>query len=168
MSIIARTSACLRFADKDAFEVLVPDALTAVLGRPPTRFVIRGQPRTTPKGTVLRTSDGAPLLADFSAWHFRVEDREPGDLDGQIRELFGALTSDLSIWRDLAVFDPDLFVGVFMEEANEGLNISVDCLDILASRGVRLDLDIYGEAGSLDDLLLPPTDLVHRERPRPS
>ena len=105
MSDVAMTSAGLRFSDRDAFEILVPDTLTAALGRPPTHSYIRGQPMTNKRGKVLRTPDGAPILARFSAWQYGVESREPGDLDGQIRELFGALTSDLSVWRGLAVFN---------------------------------------------------------------
>ena len=75
----------------------------------------------------------------------------PGDLDGQIRELFGSLTSDLDVWRELAAkYRPNLFVGCFMEEENEGIEVSPESLAILAERGIRLDLDIYDPPGPDD------------------
>jgi hypothetical protein len=73
-------------------------------------------------------------------------------LDGQIREMFDSLTPDLNTWRDLAAkYDPDLFVGMFMKETNEGIDIGADCLAMLAARGVRLSLDIYGPWETPDD-----------------
>jgi hypothetical protein len=55
------------------------------------------------------------------------------------------LTADLSVWRALAAkYKPDLFVGLFLKESYEGIEISAECLDILSSRGVSLGLCIYG------------------------
>ncbi len=66
-------------------------------------------------------------------------------MDRQIREVFGSLTSDLNVWRELSSkYTPDLFVGLFMEQTNEGIEVSVDCLAMLAERGVTLSLDVYG------------------------
>lgn len=133
MVLISRTTAGLRFFGDD----LDPDILTAGLGQTPTSSVTKGQVikgRTTEFDRVAKTG----------RWGFRVEDREPGDLDGQIRELFGALTADLSIWRELsAKYETDLFVGMFMERSNEMLEISAESLEQLSSRGVSLMLDIY-------------------------
>lgn len=78
-------------------------------------------------------------------WIFRVDRREPGNLDRQIREVFGSLTPDLNAWRELSSkYSPDLFVGLFLEQTNEGIEVSVDCLAMLAERGVTLSLDVYG------------------------
>ncbi len=143
MSQIAATSIGLRFLDRDAGPELVPAALTAALGAPPTRFAIKGEPMMR-AGKIIGASSGAPVIARFNSWHYDVPRCEPGDLDGQIRELFAALTQDLSVWRPLAAtYRPDLFVGLFMREFNEGMAVSSACLGILAERGVSLDLDIY-------------------------
>ncbi|NOT42117.1 MAG: DUF4279 domain-containing protein [Alphaproteobacteria bacterium] len=68
------------------------------------------------KGDVITNkTTGSVRVAKAGSWLFEVERREPGDLDGQIKELFGALTQDLSAWRTLAAkYKPDLFVGMFM------------------------------------------------------
>jgi hypothetical protein len=52
-----------------------------------------------------------------------------------------------------ARFDPDLFVGLFMAEFNEGIEISPDCLAILGERRVTLDLDVYGSENDPDGVL---------------
>ncbi len=140
---VGKTRAGLRFADRQAARVLVPDVLTAALGRSPTSSAVKGEP-VTRKGKVMREAGGAPVLARFNAWTYAVDEREPGDLDGQIGTLFGALTDDLSIWRPLsAAFAPDLFVGVFMKQGCERLGVGAERLGILSGRGVSLGLDVY-------------------------
>ena len=142
MPVIAMTMASLRFYGDD----LVVDELTAAMGRPPTGSMTKGEPIVR-KGKVRTASDGTPLIASMNRWQYSVARRKPGDLDGQIRELFGALTDDLAVWRSLARFHPDLFVGLFMKEENEGVDVSAECLAVLASRGVVLSLDIYEPPG---------------------
>jgi len=131
--VIAETSISLRYFGDD----LIPDALTSALGKPPTTATTKGE-------VITGKTTGRVRVAKSGSWLYKVERREPGDLDGQIHELFGALTTDLSVWRALAAkYKPDLFVGLFLKESNEGIEISAECLDILASRGVFLSLDVY-------------------------
>ena len=137
MAVIAETSICLRYFGDD----LVPDALTAALGKAPTKSTTKGE-------TITNKATGSVRAARSGSWLYSVERREPGDLDGQIKELFDALTADLAVWRTLAAkYKPDLFVGLFLKESNEGIEIGAECLDILSSRGVSLSLDIYGPTG---------------------
>jgi uncharacterized protein DUF4279 len=134
MALIAETSICLRYFGDD----LVPDALTSALGKAPTKSTTKGE-------IVTNKATGSVRVAKSGSWLYSVERREPGDLDGQIKELFDALTADLSVWGALAAkYKPDLFVGLFLKESNEGIEISAECLDILSSRGVSFSLDIYG------------------------
>jgi ribosomal protein L19 len=134
MALIAETSIFLRYFGDD----LVPDALTSALGKAPTKSTTKGE-------IITIKATGRTRVARSGSWLYSVERREPGDLDGQIKELFDALTADLSVWRALAAkYKPDLFVGLFLKESNEGIEISAECLDILSSRGVSLSLDIYG------------------------
>lgn len=133
MAVISETTVCLRFFGDD----LDPDTLTAHLGRVPTASVTKGQTITDKKSGITR-------IAKTGSWLFEVKRREPGDLETQIRELFSALTSDLPAWQDLAAkYKPDLFVGLFMKESNEGIDIRAETLGLLSSRGVSIDLDIY-------------------------
>ena len=91
MALIAETSISLRYFGDD----LIPDALTSALGKPPTK--------STTKGELIPTkAAGGTRVARSGSWLYSVERREPGDLGGQIKELFGALTEDLSVWRALA------------------------------------------------------------------
>jgi len=63
---------------------------------------------------------------------------------GQVKELLGKLTNDLSVWADIAQrFKIDLFVGLFMDVTNEGVLISPHTMTLLGQRGIELDLDIY-------------------------
>jgi len=134
MPVISETQVAVRFYGDD----LDPDELNRRLGA-----LAESAAR---KGDVTRSEKtGRERTAKTGRWIFRVERREPGDLDGQIRELFGSLTSDLSVWRELAAkYALDLFVGLFMKETNEGIEVSVDCLAMLAERGITLSLDVYG------------------------
>jgi hypothetical protein len=133
MAVISETIVCLRFFGDD----LNPDGLTMRLGSAPTASVTKGQ-------TIIAKTTGFTRIAKTGSWRFEVERREPGDLETQIREVFGALTDDLTVWRDLSKYEPDLFVGLFMKEGNEGIDISTEALGLLSSRGVSIDLDIYG------------------------
>ena len=91
MALIAETSISLRYFGDD----LVPDALTSALGKAPTRSSTKGE-------TITNKTTGNVRVARSGSWLYSVERREPGDRDGQIKELYDALTADLSIWRALA------------------------------------------------------------------
>lgn len=134
MPLLSESSISLRYFGDD----LVPDALTLALGKPPTEARTKGE-------VITNKTTGSVRVAKSGSWLFDVARREPGDLDSQIKELFGALTGDLSVWRALAAkYKPDLFVGLFMIEGNEGIDVSAQSLEILAARGVSLSLEIYG------------------------
>lgn len=134
MACISKTAACLRVTGDD----LDPDEITHKLGKEPT-----GAER---KGDIIRgKKTGRERVARSGGWRLVASDREPGDLDGQIREILGALTDDVSVWNQLASrFKIDLFCGLFMESGNEGESLSPESLRLLAARSIQLDLDIYG------------------------
>ena len=139
MAAIAETLASLRFYEDD----LKPDMLTAQLGKLPSESWRKGDVFGTKKATTRKTG----------AWILRAEARAPGDLDAQIDEIFSQLTSDLSIWKDLAAkYRPDLFVGLFLELSNEGIGLNSKSLSLLADRGVPLGLDVYGARPALRNI----------------
>jgi hypothetical protein len=88
---------------------------------------------------------GREIVARRGSWLLEAERRGPGDIEGQIEELFGALTSDLIIWRTLAVrYQADVFCGVFLARGNEGMVLRPETLVAVGSRGLTLSLDIDG------------------------
>jgi hypothetical protein len=139
MAVIAATLASLRFRGDD----LDPEALTLRLGAPPSKSWRKGEVFGA-KRTYTRRTGG---------WSLDAARREPGDLDGQINEIFSKLTLDMSVWRDLASrYHPDLFVGFFLEESNEGIGLNDRSLSQLADRGVLLSLDVYGPSSKLRNI----------------
>ena len=136
MTELHKTVATLRFFGED----LDPEEITQLLGANPTVGAKKG-------GTWL-TELGAEKVAHKGQWRLTVERRSPGDLDGQVAELFDTLTTDLDIWKDLSArFQADVFCGLFMSEFNEGISLSPDTLVAVGSRGLSFDMDIYGPNG---------------------
>lgn len=141
MAAISETHAALRFYGDD----LDPDALSARLG---------GKPSTSArKGDVTRSEKtGRERTARTGSWILSIGRREPGDLDGQVEELLSSLNKDLSIWRSLGKYQPNLFVGLFLQESNEGIEISPHSLSLLAERGIMLGFDIYSASPKLRNI----------------
>lgn len=78
-------------------------------------------------------------------WHLRAKETKPENLDWQVSELLGLVTSDLSVWSSIAArFRVDLFCGWFMGSGNEGVAISPETMVALGQRGIQLSIDIYG------------------------
>ena len=133
MSKLFHSAATLRFSG----DALDPTEITRLLGAQPTVAV--------KLGGVWLTSSGAERIARTGSWRLKVEDRSPGDLNGQIVELFASLSPDLAVWKALSRrFNADLFCGLFLRESNEGIDITPDTLAAVGLRGLRLDMDIYG------------------------
>lgn len=136
MADVYKTAVSLRFKGDD----LDPAELTAALGKEPDIGVRKGGLWVSPKGSELLSATGRWLLS--------VDDREPGDLDGQIATLFSDLSQDLTTWRRYAErYDGNIFVGLFLSRFNEGLSISPATLSAIGMRGLELGFDIYANDG---------------------
>jgi hypothetical protein len=58
--------------------------------------------------------------------------------------LFGRVSSDVAVWRQLADrHSTRVFIGWFMGEGNEALRVDAGILDELARRALHLDIDVY-------------------------
>jgi Domain of unknown function (DUF4279) len=137
MAELSRAVAALRIVGDD----LLPDDVTNLLGVPPTRSFARGDE--------VRHRRGPIRVARFGLWILDAPETRPADVDTQVSELLGPLTSDLGTWHEMAArFSVDLFCGWFMKLGNEGLAIAPGTLKALAERQIVLDLDIY--AGDSD------------------
>ena len=128
MAALNKSSATLRiFGDS-----LDPDEVSRILGCAPTRAHVKGQIRH--KSTVHKTG----------GWLLEATDQVPGDLDGQVTELFSRVKKDIAVWVALARENEiDLFCGFFMDETDAGLEISADTMKLLSERGIKLGICIY-------------------------
>lgn len=130
---LGRTVATLRFFGDD----LDPDEISRLLGVLPTK--------SARKGAIRRFPNGREVVPRRGSWRLEVPDRSPGDLSSQIVELLSTATGDLSVWSDLSLrYAGNVFCGLFMEEGNEGEELSPEAMFLMGARKLRLDLDIYG------------------------
>jgi Domain of unknown function (DUF4279) len=133
MAHLHRSLAALRIHGED----LEPSEISSRLGCAPTMSQRKGDVFTN-------KTTGSSRTARYGAWHLDALDREPEDLDGQIAELLGKLTSDLSVWASIAArYEVDLFCGFFMQRTDEGVEISVESLKALSERGIELGICLY-------------------------
>ena len=117
---------------------LVPDEITAQLGCEPTSSGAKGE-------VVPARANRRERKMRSGAWMLNAEDASPGNIDGQAMEILGKLTQDLEVWRSLSSqFKIDLFCGLFMKVGDEGFELSADTMSELGSRGIKLDLCLYG------------------------
>ena len=130
MPALARSAASLRVRGDD----LDPSEVTKLLGAAPTL--------ARAKGDLMK--HGASATARGGLWLLRAKETAPAGIDRQVEEIFAQLPADLKIWRSLAArYHVDLFCGWFMNENNEGLEISADTLTALGNRGIKLAFDLY-------------------------
>lgn len=116
-------------------DLLIPDEISRILGCAPTHGYVKGQVMPSKKRAIIRKTGG---------WHLDASKQEPGNLDAQVAELFARVTKDLGVWASLSsAYDIDLFCGFFMDETDEGLEISAETLKTLGDRGIKLGVCIY-------------------------
>lgn len=145
MAHLERSVATLRIMGDE----LVPEEISRLLGAEPTSGHEKGhQAPSGPSGrTVTRSS---------SMWRLSAEETKPENLDCQVSELLGLVTSDLSVWSSIAArFRVDLFCGWLMGSGNEGVEISPETMVALGQRGIQLSIDIYGPDALSGDRATP-------------
>ena len=103
MAQLQKTVATLRIFGDD----LIPEEITRILRIVPTYSQIKGQ-------ELVGRKTGNVRIAKTGTWQIGVSDQEPGNLDAQVREIFGQLTDDLDLWQGIvARYKVDLFFGFF-------------------------------------------------------
>lgn len=132
MAVVGKTVVTLRLFGDD----LDPAEVTQLLGAEPTAFGRKGDVRTIASGRTVTSRSGS--------WRLSAEDCSPGDLNGQLQELFSRLTQDLTVWQELKRrYECDVFCGLFLHGGNEGEELQPETLSMLGVRGLALGLDIY-------------------------
>ena len=139
MAHVQKSVVTLRIGGDD----LIPDAITKLLGAKPTSTQIKCE-------KIVGCNTGHVRYAKMGMWRLCASDREPENMDGQIREILSKATGDLTVWRSIAGrYEVDLFCGLFLDGSNEGLTLSAQSLAALGERGIEMGLDIY--SGHDDD-----------------
>lgn len=133
MAHVKKSVVCLRIAGDD----LIPDEITKLLGATPSLIQIKGE-------KIVGRKTGHVRYAKMGMWRLRASDREPEDMNGQIREILDQATSDLTIWRGIRErYHIDLFCGLFLGGSNEGMTLLPRSLTALGERGIEMGLDMY-------------------------
>jgi hypothetical protein len=131
MAHLHRSVASLRICG----DQLDPDEISRLLGGFPTLSYRKGDVKKSKIRDIVRKS---------GAWMLNATDREPEDLDAQVEEILGQLTQDLAVWVSLSKnHRMDLFCGFFMEQTDEGVEISTQTLKALGERGIKLGFCVY-------------------------
>jgi hypothetical protein len=134
MAHVAESTASLRITGDD----LDPNEISRLLACEPTQGEKRGDRIVGPKTGHIR-------IAKCGMWRLAAERHEPENIDAQVEELLLKLNSDLSVWDRLArKYSIEIFSGLFMNEANEGFQLSANTVRALGERGIELQFDIYG------------------------
>jgi hypothetical protein len=130
MAAIARTRASLRVLG----DTLEPEEVSALLGRPPTR-----QRR---KGDKIEGRNEA--TAPTGAWILDSNLSERVELEEHVEVLLGSLSNDMDEWSSLTDrFSASMHCSLFLDQYNEGFELSPRVTRALADRGIVIAFDIY-------------------------
>ena len=130
MAAIARVRASLRVLG----DGLEPDEVSALLGRPPTRQHRKGD----------KIEGRADAVEPTGAWILDSGLSEKVELEEHIEVLLGSLSNDSDEWASLtARFSASIHCGLFLDQYNEGFELSPRIAQALAERGLVAAFDIY-------------------------
>lgn len=141
MPAIARVRVSLRvFGDG-----LEPDEVSALLGRMPTRSHRKGDESSNVSGNSPSHSSPEPT----GAWIFDSALSEEAEIEEHVEALLSALSNDSDEWASLTSrFSASILCSTFLDQYNEGFELSPRLAQSLADRGLVIAFDIYsGDAG---------------------
>ena len=133
MPNISRSTVSLRLFDKK----LDPEHLTQLLGCIPSHAAKAGE--------TLTLRNGKTRLVKTGYWRLEYGDSDEVDLEEKIELLLGKLTDDLDAWREITrdIDTADLFCGLFLDNWNEGFELTSATLKKISDRHLKLSFDIY-------------------------
>ncbi len=138
---LQRASVTLLIRDDD----LVPEELTALLGRNPDHAVRKGET------FISRGRAGHEVTAKTGMWLAGSGWRAPPNIDEQITDLLRSLPDSLSLWNDLTKrFDCYVTVGLYFDDDSwtGGIVLEAETLRMLGERGLAIDFDMYAPGAS--------------------
>lgn len=130
MAAIARVRASLRvFGDS-----LEPEEVSALLGHQPTRCHRKGD-KCGPQGASIEPT---------GAWILDSRTSEKAEIEDHVESLLAIITSDHDEWASLTErFSASILCSVFLDQYNEGFELSPRLCKALANRGLVIAFDIY-------------------------
>lgn len=130
MSAIARVRASLRvFGD-----ALEPEEVSALLGHAPTRCHRKGD-KCGPNGASIEPT---------GAWILDSRISEKAEVEDHVESILAALSGDPDEWASLTErFSASILCGIFLDQYNEGFELSPRLCKALAHRGLVIAFDIY-------------------------
>lgn len=131
MAAIARVRVSLRvFGD-----TLEPDEVSALLGRPPSRC--------HRKGDEARGGNGG-AVEPTGAWILDSALSERAEIEDHIEGLLSPLSNDMDEWASLVEqYSASILCSAFLDQYNEGFELSPRIAQSLADRGLVIAFDIY-------------------------
>lgn len=130
MAAIARVRASLR-VHGDALE---PDEVSALLGHEPTRCHRKGDKCGSRRGSIESTG----------AWILDSRMPERAEVEDHIESILALLTADADEWASLTDrFSASVLCGLFLDQLNEGFELSPRICKALGSRGLVIAFDLY-------------------------
>jgi len=130
MAALARARISLRvFGDG-----LEPEEVSALLGRTPTREHRKGD----------QNKGGGNGVEPTGAWILDSALSEKAEVEDHIESLLGSLSNDMDEWSRLTdIFSASIHCGLFLDQYNEGFELSPRVAQSLAERGLVVAFDIY-------------------------
>jgi len=134
MAAIGRLRASLRvFGD-----VLEPAEVSALLGRPPTRQHRKGDKVAGKAG------GNGDAVEPTGAWILDSTLSERSELEEHIEVLLASLSNDMDEWASLTHrFSASILCSLFLDQYNEGFELSPRISQALSERGLVIGFDIY-------------------------
>ena len=136
MPAIARVRVSLRvFGDS-----LEPEEVSALLGRDPTRCHRKGDPMG---------GKGATAVEPTGAWILDSALSEKAEIEEHVETLLSSVSNDSDEWDQLtSLFSASILCSAFLDQYNEGFEVSPRLARSLADRGLVIAFDIY--SGDVD------------------
>jgi hypothetical protein len=117
---------------------LEPEEVSALLGRDPTRCHRKGDPRR---------SDGSGktrAVEPTGAWILDSWLPEKAEIEEHAEALLAAVSNDSDEWASLtARFSASILCSAFLDQYNEGFELSPRLAQSLADRGLVIAFDVY-------------------------
>jgi len=130
MAVIARVRVSLRVLG----DSLEPEEVSALLGRDPTRCHRKGDPMGSGGGTAEPTG----------AWILDSPLDEKSEVEEHIEALLSDVSNDPDEWEQLTSrFSVSILCSTFLDQYNEGFELSPRIALSLAERGIVTAFDIY-------------------------
>ena len=139
MADIARARVSLRvFGDS-----LEPEEVSALLGRQPTRSHRKGDKVFRTSSNAM-TSGSVALTEPTGAWILDSGLSEKAEIEDHVEALLAPVSNDSDEWASLTSrFSASIHCSLFLDQFNEGFELSPRLAQSMADRGLVIAFDIY-------------------------